>query len=113
MSIILPDSQNNMKIKYNTIYNTNELVIGNCTIYSGNKLFLHYHDFDEVYMITDGIGEIYNGEKWVIARKGDIFKFKAGTLHCAMSAENYLLKFTYMFLNGPFNTIKYHVKSKL
>ena len=52
MSIVLPNSQNNMKIKYNTIYDTNRLVIGNCTIYSGNKLFLHYHDFDEVYMIN-------------------------------------------------------------
>ena len=113
MSVVLPNSQNNMKIKYNTIYDTNGLVIGICTIYSGNKLFLHYHDFDEVYMITEGIGEVYNGEKWVIARKGDIFKFKAGTYHSAMAAENYPLKFTYMFLNGPFNTIKYYGKSNL
>ena len=113
MSVILPNSQHTTQIKYNTIYDTNDLVIGNCTIYSGNKLFIHYHDIDEIYIITEGIGEVYNGEKWVIARKGDIFKFKAGTYHGAMAAENYLLKFTYMFFTGPFNTIKYHVKSNL
>ena len=113
MSIILPNSKDNLKIKYNTIYDTNELVVGNCTIYSGNKLFLHYHDFDEIYMITEGIGEVYNGEKWVIARRGDFFKFKAGTYHGAMAGENYALKFTYMFLNGPFKMIKYYGKSNL
>ena len=110
---VLPNSFESTKIKYETIHDSDNLVIGNCTMYGDSELFVHYHDIDEIYIITEGVGYVYTGQKWEPAKKGDIFKFKSKTYHCAKTEKDSILKFTYVFFEGPFNTIKYHGKSNL
>ena len=76
-----------------------------------NFLTPHHHDHNEIYIITRGIGYVYKIDKWIAVKKDDIFLFKSGELHCAKTDDE--LEFIYVFDKGPFNTIKYYMKSKL
>jgi len=101
----LPKSLNIPELHYETIYETNNTVVGKCTIFKGNKFTIHYHNISEIYIILDGNGEVFNKGKWEKTKKGDIFNFPPYTQHCARTST--MLKILYIFNNGPFNQVKY------
>ena len=57
-------------------------------------LKIHYHDYDEIYMITNGSGFVYKNDRWFKAEKGNVFLFKAKELH---SKTNDSLEFSIYF----------------
>lgn len=109
---ILPNFLVTDNISYQTLFENENSVLGKCVLKKDNSfLKIHYHDYDEIYMITNGSGFIYKNDRWFKAEKGNVFLFKAKELHCAKTNDS--LEFMYLFPKGPFKTIKYHMKSNL
>ena len=97
--------------KLSEVINRVDLVIGECKI--ENNIFpdIHYHpDHMEVYIIKDGIGEIYIKDKWIPTKSGDIHIIPPYTLHGLKT--NSKIHMYYIFNSGPFETIKYIYKKK-
>jgi len=109
---ILPNDGNKDGLIYKTLYNK-EVVIGNCTVFPNAHFELHYHDMTEIYMIIEGVGEVFNNNKWNPVKKGDIIIFPAKTIHCCRTDRPEGIKLIYMFSKGPFESIKYYFAKEL
>tara|TARA_Y100000389_G_C17468676_1_gene528167 strand:+ start:7041 stop:7382 length:342 start_codon:yes stop_codon:yes gene_type:complete len=109
--VFLPLWSKEYNCSYKTLINRKNLIIGECSLY--NKIYpdLHYHsNSHEIYIILEGSGYVYNGNKWEYTEKGDIYEFKPYTYH-ALKTTGYI-KILYIFNNGPFEKIDYNFKNK-
>ena len=107
----LPLSSRDKKIRYKTIYNTKDIVIGKCKLHNSTNPVIHYHNnATEIYIVTKGKGEVYKHPNWVPTKKGDTHIFPPHTPHCLRTSGKVTL--FYIFTTGPFENIDYEFLSK-
>ena len=107
--VSLPNNLKNNDIEYTTLIDTPTLVIGTCNVYNNKSMLkAHHHELNEYYIITSGTGYVYKNDKWIPAKKDDVFEFTAGEKHLCEPDTEEGLSFIYVFQKGPFNGIKYY-----
>ena len=109
----LPENYISEKLKYKTITNNKNFVLGTCAILPESDYKIHKHKISETYIITEGTGEIYVNDHWRSVKKGDVIVFKSDVWHCCKTSNPKGIKLVYFFNTGPFNTIEYIYQSKL
>lgn len=109
----LPLSMKSDYYKYNTILNRNDMVIGECELNRCIFPDIHYHTYSrEIYLILEGNGFVYKGDKWIYTSVGDIHYFNPYCYH-GLKTDNHI-KILYIFTRGPYKNIDYNYKkSKL
>lgn len=93
-------------VTWDTLYDHDDLVIGKCTVLALNDFKPHFHHVVEIYIITDGSGEVLINNEWFPAKKGDIFVINPFQWHCCKT--NHSISLIYVFKKGPFKTIGYY-----
>jgi mannose-6-phosphate isomerase-like protein (cupin superfamily) len=94
-------------LAWETLVDTDRLVLGTCEILPGSAYKIHKHVVPETYVITRGTGEVYDDTRWRSVAKGDVVVFKPGAWHCCRTFDPAGIDLVYFFDTGTFATIDY------